>query len=485
MARPETTIHHYPSAIDSTPVSPDDVDHSTNETEGIWSPDIEQSFLEALAIYPPCGRRKIILSDEGKMYGRNELVARYIKIRTGKVRTRKQVSSHLQVLAKRRSKELQELRNDKQAQKLILERLKQYTSAEIVSMKIHEEQKSNGHAKNSIINNKTSPQASLSNTEHSTINQRPTNNVGHLKIEQPTYPIANNGGMPALIPPSPIPVIKKRPMKETSASGSALNMNKPSIAQFVPSRKISSSRIRRNSSHLASSELNSYTRRLSDTSSIPCALINPNTSLTNHSILPFAAIGNEHFRLHELNSFIELKRTVSSIHTPFIYPYSESCSIYQHELLRLHANDIQIKNLPSFETISIDQISDKFPHYDGLKDLFERNHHAPFFLVKFWADVTISPTIVNASQNREESFYTSYAFISSSNRPVLISTRLCSFGKQVLEKVDISEYPQRDQFDQYIYRFDRTSLCDYMVQFIQKLRSLPNTYMMNSVLEVS
>ncbi|OAV88507.1 hypothetical protein PTTG_07044 [Puccinia triticina 1-1 BBBD Race 1] len=73
----------------------------------IWSEEASRAFDEAITVIPRLGRAKILaLTSEGrKPFGRNELIADYIYRRTGIVRHRKQVSSHIQVIKNSRKTE--------------------------------------------------------------------------------------------------------------------------------------------------------------------------------------------------------------------------------------------------------------------------------------------------------------------------------------------------------------------------------------------
>lgn len=66
------------------------------KSNDIWSNDVEDAFEEVLSIIPKNGLNKIKIS--GRSCGRNELISDYILTKTGKYRTRKQVSSHIQVI---------------------------------------------------------------------------------------------------------------------------------------------------------------------------------------------------------------------------------------------------------------------------------------------------------------------------------------------------------------------------------------------------
>ncbi|CDK29399.1 unnamed protein product [Kuraishia capsulata CBS 1993] len=74
----------------------EDEDGGDEDAEQIWSQDVQDAFVEALGIIPKKGLNKIKVS--GRSCGRNELISDFIRTKTGKVRTRKQVSSHIQVI---------------------------------------------------------------------------------------------------------------------------------------------------------------------------------------------------------------------------------------------------------------------------------------------------------------------------------------------------------------------------------------------------
>ncbi|XP_042615083.1 transcriptional enhancer factor TEF-5-like isoform X7 [Cyprinus carpio] len=356
------------------------------DAEGVWSPDIEQSFQEALAIYPPCGRRKIILSDEGKMYGRNELIARYIKLRTGKTRTRKQVSSHLQVLARRKSREIQSKLKDQASKDQALQKMAALSSAQIVSP--------------SLIKSPLPP------------------------LPQSPYPPSARF-WPTPIPGQPGPSEDIKPFAQTPYPNLSGPVQPPlSYEPLAPPLP-------------------------------PVATAVP--------VWQDRTIASSKLRLLEYSAFMELTQDQDSYSKHLFVQIGQTNPSYSDPLL---------------EAVDIRQIYDKFPEKTGgLKELYEKGPQNAFFLVKFWADLNNSGV-----QDGPGSFYgVSSQYSSSENMTITVSTKVCSFGKQVVEKVE-TEYA-RVEGGKCLYRIHRSPMCEYMINFIHKLKHLPEKYMMNSVLE--
>ncbi|XP_031442785.1 transcriptional enhancer factor TEF-1 isoform X2 [Clupea harengus] len=357
------------------------------DAEGVWSPDIEQSFQEALAIYPPCGRRKIILSDEGKMYGRNELIARYIKLRTGKTRTRKQVSSHIQVLARRKSREfhskLKVTSMDQAVKDKALQSMASMSSAQIVSA--------------TAIHNK----------------------LGLPGIPRPAFPAA--AGL-------------WQGMISAGQAGSSQDI-KPFVQQAYPIQPA------------VTTAISSYESA---------------TAPPSGPAWQGRSIGTTKLRLVEFSSFLEHQRDPDSYNKHLFVQIGQTNHSHSDALL---------------ESVDIRQIYDKFPEKKGgLKELFAKGPQNAFFLIKFWADLNCN------IQDESGAFYgVTSQYDSAENMTITCSTKVCSFGKQVVEKVE-TEYA-RFENGRFVYRISRSPMCEYMINFIHKLKHLPERYMMNSVLE--
>uniref|UniRef100_A0AAR2KWG6 TEA domain transcription factor 1 n=1 Tax=Pygocentrus nattereri TaxID=42514 RepID=A0AAR2KWG6_PYGNA len=351
-----------------------------NDAEGVWSPDIEQSFQEALAIYPPCGRRKIILSDEGKMYGRNELIARYIKLRTGKTRTRKQVSSHIQVLARRKSREFHSKLKDQTVKDKALQSMASMSSAQIVSA--------------TAIHNK----------------------LGLPGIPRPAFPGAAGVRRPS--------------------GGPAIGPIKPFAQQAYPIQPA------------VTTAISSYESTAAPAPTVPA--------------WQGRSIGTTKLRLVEFSAFLEQQRDPDSYNKHLFVHIGQTNHSYNDALL---------------ESVDIRQIYDKFPEKKGgLKELFGKGPQNSFFLIKFWADLNCNV------QEETGAFYgVTSQYESPENMTITCSTKVCSFGKQVVEKVE-TEYA-RFENGRFVYRISRSPMCEYMINFIHKLKHLPEKYMMNSVLE--
>lgn len=444
-------------------------DDTNGDGEGIWSPDIEQCFREALLLFPPCGRRKHILQEEGggKMYGRNELIARHIMMRTGKKRTRKQVSSHIQVLARRKAKaeasstngsestpspsvvvrsNSANIRNQDDQTNLMCQIGGYYdvwADRAIVTQKIRLvefsafiEHRNFQPQPPAIIkfesNGRGLPQSANQATNHLATDAINITSDPTRDLDMMSYPVnqSHQQAHPLVAPTTAHPLASNHhlPAQFNQASSYQTNNN----VQFQPQ-------------------------------------LQPQHQLHNHT-------QRSHINPGEINSGIMMPGG------PIQQPSASSTGITRHSYVQINYSQPLGRQANKLERIDISQIQDKFPEIGGPTGLFQRGSADSFFLVKFWADLNNDYEYNIQDQNSYFGFSSHFETIDP-YKDITCSTKACSYGQQVVEKVEKIYGAFNSSNGRYSYAINRSPMCEFMIQFIKKLRQLPRASQMNSVLE--
>lgn len=321
-------------------------------------------------------------------------------MRTGKSRTRKQVSSHIQVLAKRKSKEIQSLYKDSN--------LKDQHRSFVMNQHYH-----------SSLRDSTSSSQILTDNSSAYHPYRPT-----ISLFSPTTNMN--------IAPSPS---SSSPFKPTST-----------LSPYSSSTAISLWQQQTATPYV---DIKPYSPSSTSTGDLI-----PTASTTNSLTTRF--LSSNRMKLIEFAGYIESKRDLDSRH-------------YLLHISQEAGTDIKP------ERIKLNQIIDLFP---TLKELYDKGSPDAFYVVKVWVNM-------NYQENPSNTYHHSSFFESSDeNLNVCITTKVCSFGKTAVEKIENGTTKYNDVFGKCIYRSTDTTMCTYMVNFIKKLKhGMYIREVMNTILE--
>uniref|UniRef100_A0A915MB20 TEA domain-containing protein n=1 Tax=Meloidogyne javanica TaxID=6303 RepID=A0A915MB20_MELJA len=359
------------------------------------------------------------------MYGRNELIARYIKLRCGKSRTRKQVSSHIQVLARKKQRE-EHSRIKTQRDNTLPETNANSSSASTTSSV------SNNHTTASVSatilpssNNSLQQQKQIKKAESEDLiigHSLPSNSLNIL----PSSPNNNN----QIQNISLAVAASQQPLANLITS-----INRDQIASVQAQVARAASAItQQNWPSLIVTNNNNNQHLMAGAQLYMAASSNPCSSVV--ASIPAAFVSNAYIEEQNLIKNRERREEMME---------EESIGQQRIELVHIPKN-----SETPFERISLELIQSKYPPI--LQELFKRGPSDAFFLAKF-------------------------------------STKVCSFGNEVVEKVEIYSPIEEDEDIKpssqqlWHFRLEKSPMCEYMVRFISELKKLQEPSLMNSVLE--